>query len=150
MPSFCETDIMKETSNEFLNELKQNSLFQKLVYYLKKNLITEENDLLTLKISEPMNYQIIYKTDNGLINFNNMSFEEKKQFVVKLICKMTNLSHPNQKFCDWSTESMPLDVSKEIVISFLNHIEFDIICSRLDGYKSIKEILDVIFNPYGC
>ena len=52
MPSFCETDIMKETSNEFLNELKQNSLFQKLVYYLKKNLITEENDLLTLKISE--------------------------------------------------------------------------------------------------
>ena len=97
-----------------------------------------------------MNYQIIYKTDNGLINFNNMSFEEKKQFVVKLICKMTNLSHLNQKFCDWSTESMPLDVSKEIVISFLNHIEFDIVCSRLDGYKSIKEILDVIFNPYGC
>ena len=97
-----------------------------------------------------MNYQIIYKTDNGLINFNNMSFEEKKQFVVKLICKITNLSHPNQKFCDWSTESMPLDVSKEIVISFLNHIEFDIVCSRLDGYKSIKEILDVIFNPYGC
>ena len=118
MASFCQTDIMKETSNEFLNELKQNSLFQKLVYYLKKKLITEENDLLTVKISEPMNYQIICKTDDGLINFNNMSFEEKKQFIVKLICKMTNLSHPNQKFCDWSTESMPLHVSKEIVISF--------------------------------
>ena len=60
MPSFCD----KIEINQYLNELNQDSLFQKLVSYLKIFLINEENDLLILKMSEPMNYQIIYKTDN--------------------------------------------------------------------------------------
>ena len=60
MPSFCD----KIEINQYLNELNQDSLFQKLVSYLKNFLINEENDLLILKMSEPMNYQIIYKTDN--------------------------------------------------------------------------------------
>ena len=138
---------MASLCNQYLNELKQNSLFQKLVLYLKKFLINEENDLLILKMSEPMNYQIIYKTEDERINFNHMTFDEKKKFIVKLICQMTNLK-PNKNFCDWSTETMSLSVSKEIEISFLNHIEFDVVYSRLDGYKSVKEILDIIFNPY--
>ena len=136
------------TINQYLNKLKQKRLFQKLASYLNFFLITEENNLLISKMCEPMNYQIIYKTEDERINFNHMTFDQKKNFIIKLICEMTNLN-PNKNFCDWSTETMSLNVSKEIVISFLNHIEFDIVCSRLDGYKSVKEILDIIFNPDG-
>ena len=60
---------------------------------------------------------------------------------------MTNLS-PDKNFCDRSTEEMPLYVTGEIVISFLNQINFNVFCSKPDGYKSIKEILDIALNPY--
>ena len=60
---------------------------------------------------------------------------------------MTNLS-PDKYFCDWSTEEIPLYVTGEIVITFLNQINFNVFCSKLDGYKSIKEILDIALNPY--
>ena len=143
MASFCD----KIEINQYLNELNQDSLFQKLVSYLKNFLINEENDLLILKMSEPMNYQIIYKTDDGKINFNHMTFDDKVKLIVKLICRMTNLD-PNKNHCDWSTETMPLNVSKETVISFINHIDFVTVCIKLEGYISIKEILGIIFNPY--
>ena len=60
---------------------------------------------------------------------------------------MTNLS-PDKDFCDWSTEEMLLYVTSEIVISILNQITFNVVCSKFDGYKSIKEILDIVLNPY--
>ena len=135
MVSFCEI---------FLNELKQDSLFQKLVYHLEKILITKENDLI-LKLNELMNYQIIYKTDDDKINFEHMTYNEKVKFIVKIICQMTDLD-PNKSFCDWSTEMMPIKVSKEIVISFINKSDFTAIFSNLNGYKSIQEMLDIIFN----
>ena len=43
-------------SHMYLVELQENSLFQKLYSFLKKYLTTEENDLLNLKLSKPMNY----------------------------------------------------------------------------------------------
>ena len=43
-------------SQMYLAELQENSLFQKLYSFLKKYFTTEENDLLILKLSEPMNY----------------------------------------------------------------------------------------------
>ena len=49
-----------------------------MVSTLKTFLINEENDLLILKMSEPMKYQIIYKTDDNKINFSHMTFEQKK------------------------------------------------------------------------
>ena len=134
MVSFCEI---------FLNELKQDSLFPKLVYHLEKILITEENDLI-LKLNELMNYQIIYKTDDK-INFEHMTYNEKVKFIVKIICQMTDLD-PNKSFCDWSTEMMPIKVPKEIVISFINKSDFTAIFSNLNGYKSIQEILEIISN----
>ena len=134
MVSFCEI---------FLNELKQDSLFPKLVYHLEKILITEENDLI-LKLNELMNYQIIYKTDDK-INFEHMTYNEKVKFIVKIICQMTDLD-PNKSFCDWSTEMMPIKVPKEIVISFINKSDFTAIFSNLTGYKSIQEILEIISN----
>lgn len=134
MVSFCEI---------FLNELKQDSLFPKLVYHLEKFLITEENDLI-LKLNELRNYQIIYKTDDK-INFEHMTYNEKVKFIVKIICQMTDLD-PNKSFCDWSTEMMPIKVPKEIVISFINKSDFTAIFSNLNGYKSTQEILEIISN----
>ena len=49
-----------------------------------------------------MNYQIIYKTEDDKINFNHMTFDEKKKFIVKSICKMTNVKL-NGNYCNWST-----------------------------------------------
>ena len=74
-----------------------------------------------------------------------MSFDQKKKFIVKLICEMTNFNIEGD-YCDWSTETMPLNVSKEIVISFLNRIDFAKVCNKLKGYKFVNEVLDIIFN----
>ena len=133
--------------NRYLTVLKNDNGFQKMVSTLKTLLINEENDIWILKMSEPMKHQIIYKTEDDKINFSHMTFEQKQNFVVKIICQMTNLS-PDKDFCDWSTEEMLLYVTSEIVISILNQINFNVVCSKLDGYKSIKEILDIVLNPY--
>ena len=102
--------------------------------------------MLSLKFSEPMKYQIFYKIDDK-INFEYMTYDEKIKFAVKIICQMTNLD-PNKSFCNWSTEMIPIKSLKEIAISFISKLDFIAICNNLDGYKSIKEILDIIFNPY--
>ena len=52
-----------------------------MVSTLKTFLINEENDLLILKMSEPMKYQIIYQTDDNKINFSHMTFEQKKKLL---------------------------------------------------------------------
>ena len=88
--------------DQYLNELKQDSLFQKLLSLFLKKLFTDKNNLLILKLREPMNYQIIYKTEDDKINFNHMTFDEKKKFIVKSICKMTNVKL-NGNYCNWST-----------------------------------------------
>ena len=68
-----------------------------------------------------------------------MSSANKKIFIVKLICEAT-IFHPNMTTCDWSTSMMLLFVSSNLVISLLNHLDYNVICSRLTGQKSICEI----------
>lgn len=91
--------------NRYLTVLRNDNGFQKIVSILKTFLIHEENGLLILKLSEPMNYLIIYKTEDDKFNFNHMTFEQKKNFVIKIVCQMTNLS-PDKNFCYWSTKEM--------------------------------------------
>ena len=73
--------------NRYLTVLKNDNGFQKMVSTLKTLLINEENDLWILKMSEPMKHQIIYKTEDDKINFSHMTFEQKQNFVVKIIVR---------------------------------------------------------------
>ena len=117
-------------------------LFLKLVGKLM--FFKNDEELFKKQFLTARNYQI-YETKDKKINFDHLTFDEKKNFVVKVICQMTDFDM-NKSTCDWSTSMMPLHVSSNIIISFLNHIEFDIVCSQLTGYKSVNGILDTIFN----
>ena len=133
--------------NQKIKEIEQDNLFirlfAKLIHFLNdENVEFFKKEFSTIKI-----YQIIYHTPDGKINFDYMSSANKKIFIVKLICEATNF-HPNMTTCDWSTSTMPLHGCGNIIISFLNHIEFDIVCTQLTGYKSVNEVLDIIFNLY--
>ena len=78
-----------------------------------------------------------------------MPSANKKIFIVKLICETTNF-HLNMTTCNWSTSTMLLFVSSNLVISLLNHLDYNVICTRLTGQKSICEIYNIIFNPYNA
>ena len=135
--------------NQKIKEIEQDNLFirlfAKLIHFLNdENVEFFKKEFSTIKI-----YQIIYHTPDGKINFDYMSSANKKIFIVKLICEATNF-HPNMTTCDWSTSTMLLFVSSNLVISLLNHLDYNVICSRLTGQKSICEIYNIIFNTYNA
>lgn len=68
-----------------MSDLQKDAFFQKVVLILKK-LINKDNDSLILKITKAEDYQVVYKTDDGKINFAHMAFEQKRKFIIKLIC----------------------------------------------------------------
>lgn len=53
------------------------------------------------------------------INFEKMTFEEKKRAVLDLIMKWTNFNDP-AAITDCSTETMPLFVKSKMVLSFVH------------------------------
>ena len=55
---------------------------------------------------------------------------------------------PNKSYCDWSINSMQLNVSSNLIFSFLNRLNYDLICSRLVGKIDYFEILKFIMDPY--
>lgn len=75
----------EEQVNRYLSDLQKDAFFQKVVLILKK-LINKDNDSLILKITKAEDYQVVYKTDDGKINFAHMAFEQKRKFIIKLIC----------------------------------------------------------------
>ena len=123
--------------NQKIKEIEQDNLFirlfAKLIHFLNdENVEFFKKEFSTIKIY-----------------FDYMSSANKKIFIVKLICEATNF-HPNMTTCDWSTSTMLLFVSSNLVISLLNHLDYNVICSRLTGQKSICEIYNIIFNTYNA
>ena len=70
----------------------------------------------------------------------------KKKLIYQIIAKLTNFD-PAKSSCDWSTESLQLNVPNAMVISFMNIGDFEHICSKLPGKKTVKEVLMLIVNP---
>ena len=62
-----------------------------------------------------------------LIDFNKMSFKEKRVMIIRDIFRMTNVTDFSPTL-DWSTSSMQIRVPSAMVFSFINNLDFDRIC----------------------
>ena len=80
------------------------------------------------------------------IDFRGKKFWQKKELIYQIIAKLTNFD-PATSTCDWSTSGMQLHVPNAMVISFMNRVDFDIVCSKLVGKKNPEEVLIIIVNP---
>ena len=83
---------------------------------------------------------------NNVINFGGKTKQEKTDFVLDIIKKLTNFD-PKSSTCDWSTARMPLNVPSIKVFGFIRNLNFPVICSRLTGKKTPSQVLQVIVNP---
>ena len=80
-----------------------------------------------------------------LIDFDKMSFEEKRLMVVRDILRMTNVTDLSSPTLDWSTSSMQLHVPLSMVFSFINTLDFDRVCRELVGTKTAEEMFKIVF-----
>ena len=79
-----------------------------------------------------------------LIDFDKMSFDEKRSFVITCILKATNFNDLSLETLDWSVPSREIHVSSNIVWRFVTFLDCNKICSELAGKKSIEEILKIV------
>ena len=75
------------------------------------------------------------------IDFTGKTYDQKKKIVIDLIFKMCNYTDLSATALDWSTSTMPLFVNLQIVLSFVQKLNFDKICAALTG----DEIFKIIF-----
>ena len=80
------------------------------------------------------------------INFEKMTFEEKKRTVLNLIMKCTNFNDPSATTLNWSTETMPLFVKSKMVLSFVHLLNYSTICADLKGEMTPEEVVKVVFR----
>ena len=80
-----------------------------------------------------------------LIDFDKMSFEEKRLMIIRDILRMTNVTDFSLTL-DRSTSSMQIHVPSSMVFSFINSLDFDRICRELVGMKTPEEMFKIVFN----
>ena len=68
-----------------------------------------------------------------LIDFDKMSFDERRSFVIRCILKATDFNDLSSKTLDWSVPSREIHVSSNIVWRFVTFLDYDKICSELVG-----------------
>ena len=82
----------------------------------------------------------------GLVDFDQMSNQQKKDYVINNILKGSNFTDPFVTTFDWSTSSMQLHVPYVTVIGFLRTLDFDRICRELVGKKTPQEMFAIVFG----
>ena len=75
-----------------------------------------------------------------------MSFEQKKEFVIKGLLKAYNFNDPTAAALDWLSSMPSLHVSSHMVLTILRTLDFNRICSELVGKKTVKEMFVIVFN----
>ena len=74
-------------------------------------------------------------------DFTCKTYDQKKKIVIDLIFKMCNYTDLSATALDWSTSTMPLFVNLQMVLTFVQKLNFDKICAALTG----DEIFKIIF-----
>ena len=74
-------------------------------------------------------------------DFTCKTYDQKKKIVIDLIFKMCNYTDLSATALDWSTSTMPLFVNLQMVLSFVQKLNFDKICAALTD----DEIFKIIF-----
>ena len=81
-----------------------------------------------------------------LIDFDQMSNQQKKDYVIKCNLKGSNFTDLSATTLDWSTSSMQLHVPSVMVLVFLRTLDFDRIYSQLVGKKTPQEMFNIVFG----
>ena len=78
-------------------------------------------------------------------DFTCKTYDQKKKIVIDLIFKMCNYTDLSATALDWSTSTMPLFVNPQMVLWFVQKLNFDGICAALNSVKTGDEIFKIIF-----
>ena len=78
-------------------------------------------------------------------DFTCKTYDQKKKIVIDLIFKMCNYTDLSATALDWSTSTMPLFVNPQMVLWFVQKLNFDRICAALNSVKTGDEIFKIIF-----
>ena len=73
-----------------------------------------------------------------LIDFDKMSNQEKKEYIIRGILRGTNFTDPFSTTLDWSTPDRQITVLSVLVLGFMRHLDFDRICTKLTGKKNTE------------
>ena len=84
--------------------------------------------------------------ENTVIDFDEMSYQQKKDLIIKLLLKACNCTGPSATTLDWTSSLPRLFVPSTIVLSSLASFDFDRICSKLTGKKSVREMFKIVFQ----
>ena len=79
------------------------------------------------------------------IDLTGKTYDQKKKIVIDLIFKMCNYTDLSATALDWSTSTMPLFVNPQMVLWFVQKLNFDRICAALNSVKTGDEIFKIIF-----
>ena len=73
-----------------------------------------------------------------LIDFDKMSNQEKKEYIIRGILRGTNFTDLFSTTLDWSTPDRQITVPSVLVLGFMRHLDFDRICAKLTGKKNTE------------
>ena len=84
--------------------------------------------------------------ENQVVDFDEMTYQQKKDLIVKGLLKAYNFTDPTATTLDWTSSSPGLYVPSIMVLTVLRTLDFDRICSELTGKKTIKEMFKIVFD----
>ena len=90
-------------------------------------------------------FVLFLEMENNVIDFDKLTFEEKKNMVISGIMKGTNFNDLSASTLDWSSSMPGLTVPAEMVLTEIRMLDFNRICSELKGKKSVKEVFQIVF-----
>ena len=83
---------------------------------------------------------------NKVIDFDEMTYQQKKDLIIKGLLKACNFTDPTATTLDWTSSMSGLHVPATMVLTVLRTLDFDRICSELTGKKIIKEMFKKVFD----
>ena len=81
--------------------------------------------------------------ENRVVDFDEMTYQQKKDLIVKGLLKAYNFTDPTVTTLDWTSSSPGLYVPSIMVLTVLRTLDFD---SELTSKKTIKEMFKIVFD----
>ena len=81
--------------------------------------------------------------ENQVVDFDEMTYQQKKDLIVKGLLKAYNFTEPTATTLDWTSSSPGLYVPSIMVLTVLRTLDFD---SELTSNKTIKEMFKIVFD----
>ena len=84
------------------------------------------------------------KVSDEVVDFSNMSNEEKENFIVECVNKICDVDK-SFSVCYWSTSEKTLHVPRSFINGFIDNLNEKKIVEKLNGKKTVMNVLDLFF-----